>query len=136
MTNKEKEMLCKSAIKAADNAYSPYSGFKVGCALLCDDGSLFLGSNIENASYSATNCAERVALQSAVAAGKRRFTAIAVAGGRERVGEDICPPCGVCRQALNEFCDGDMTVLLVNSNGFDEYKLSNLLPLAFNKEKL
>ena len=136
MTNKDKENLCNLAIKAAENAYSPYSGFKVGAALLCDDDSVFLGCNIENSSYSATNCAERVAVQNAVSTGKRSFKAIAIAGGRDNVGERLCPPCGVCRQVLSEFCNKDTAVLLVKEDGYEEYTLSQLLPLSFGKENL
>ena len=136
MTTKEKTNLCRQAVSAANNSHSPYSGFKVGAALLCEDGSLFLGTNIENASYSATNCAERVAIQTAVANGKRNFKAMAIAGGKERVGELACPPCGVCRQVLSEFCKGDFILLLAKSEGFEEYTLSQLLPLSFNKDNL
>lgn len=136
MTTKEKTELCRQAISAANNSHSPYSGFKVGAALLCDDGSLFLGTNVENASYSATNCAERVALQTAVANGKRDFKAMAIAGGKKTVGERVCSPCGVCRQVLAEFCDGDFLLLLAKEDGFEEYELSRLLPLSFTKENL
>ena len=131
MTDNQKLNLCKQAIEIANNSYSPYSNFKVGAALLCDDGTVFVGTNIENASYSVTNCAERVAIQTAVANGKRNFKAIAIAGGKENVGETICPPCGICRQALTEFCDGDFIILLAKENGFEEYTLSQLLPNSF-----
>ncbi len=124
------------AKSAASNAYAPYSGFKVGAALLCDDGSVFTGCNIENASYSATVCAERVAICSALSNGKRGFTAIAIAGGREAVGEISCPPCGVCRQVLSELCKGDFKIILANSQGYEEYTLSELLPKSFSKNNL
>ncbi len=136
MTDNEKKLLCLQAIKSADNAYAPYSGFKVGAALLCDDGSVFLGCNIENASYSATICAERVAIQTAVANNKKSFKAIAIAGGKGSVGEIPCPPCGVCRQVLSEFCDSATLVLLAKNGGYEEYSLSQLLPLSFTKENL
>ena len=137
MTQFQKDELVSSAIKASRNSYSPYSKFKVGAALLCADGSVFLGCNIENSSYSATNCAERVAIQSAIAEGKREFTAIAIAGGRESVGEEITPPCGICRQVMAEFCNTDeFIVLLAKNDSFDEYLLKDLLPLTFSKENL
>lgn len=136
MTNSEKLMLCKHAINAANNAYSPYSGFNVGAALLCKDGSVYLGCNVENASYSATNCAERVAVQSAIAEGKRDFAAIAIAGGKEIIGEEICPPCGICRQVLAEFCNPDeFVVLLAKNNEFEEHLLRDILPLSFTNEQ-
>ncbi len=136
MTNNEKLCLCQQAIEAANNSYSPYSGFKVGAALLCDDGSVFLGTNVENASYSATNCAERVALQTAVANGKRGFKAIAIAGGKNKIGESLCPPCGACRQVLTELCSADFLVILAVEDGYEEYPLSQLLPLSFSKDNL
>lgn len=120
--------LFSKAIDAAKNAYSPYSGFCVGAALLCDDGTVFTGCNIENASYSVTVCAERVALFSAVTAGHRKFKAIAVVGSSNGDFTSPTPPCGVCRQALSEFCDGDMTVIL--SDG--EHRLCELLPMSFS----
>lgn len=125
------------AIEAAKGAYSPYSGFNVGASLLCDDGTVFTGCNIENAAYSVTVCAERVALFSAVAAGKRKFSAIAICGG---AGDDFtspCPPCGVCRQALWEFCDPELPVILADGKGgIAEHKLCELLPLGFDKSKM
>jgi len=124
--------LLSVAASAADAAYAPYSGFSVGAALLCDDGTVFTGCNIENASYSVTVCAERVALFSAVAAGYRDFSAIAVAGGRDGDYSLPCPPCGICRQALAEFCGSDMKVILSDGRGgIREYTLGELLPESF-----
>lgn len=124
--------LYREAEKAAAGAYAPYSGFSVGAALLSEDGRVFTGCNIENASYSVTICAERVALFSAVAAGARRFSAIAVAGGRMGNLAAPCPPCGVCRQALSEFCGGDMLVILSDGGGgVRSYRLGELLPESF-----
>ena len=117
MTRGEKERLAACALEARKNAYTPYSHWAVGAALLAEDGSLFPGCNVENAAYGPTNCAERTGLFAAVAQGKREFRAIAIAGGRE--GEepsDFCPPFGVCRQALAEFCGPDFAILLVKSN--------------------
>ena len=131
-----KELLAEKAKESANKAYSPYSSFRVGAALLCDDGSVYVGCNIENSSYSATVCAERVALFSAVKDGKRSFSAVAIAGGRETIGEENCPPCGVCLQTLSEFMAKDSTVLLVNKNGYDEYKFSELFPFAFSSSDM
>ena len=128
-----KSKLCESAISAADNSYSPYSNFRVGAALLCADGTVYTGTNIENSSYSATVCAERTAFFKAVSDGKRDFVSIAIAGGREDVGKEICYPCGVCRQVMAEFCDFDkFSVLLVKEGGYEEYSLRDLLPHMFS----
>jgi homotetrameric cytidine deaminase len=117
----------KEAFEAKERAYAPYSDFKVGAALLCADGTVYKGCNIENASYPVTLCAERVALSSAVADGKRDFVAIVITGG-----EDYCFPCGMCRQALAEFCDKDFRVVVAkNENETKVYKLIELLPEAF-----
>lgn len=125
--------LVNQAVSAANNSYSPYSHFKVGAALLCDDGTVYLGTNIENSSYSATVCAERTAFFSAINDGKRNFAAIAIAGGSQIVGQKICPPCGVCRQVMAEFCNPDtFTVLLVKQDGAKQYLLRDLLPLSFS----
>ncbi len=132
MTHKE---LYELAVKARHNAYAPYSSFKVGAALLCADGSVYTGCNIENAAFSPTVCAERVAVFKAVSSGKyklhadkRDFMAIAIAGGRSDA--DIiqsCYPCGVCRQVLAEFCTPGFIV--VTSDG--AITLGELLPRAF-----
>ena len=130
MTNTE---LLNKAAEAAKAAYNPYSGFSVGAALLCDDGSVFTGCNIENASYSVTVCAERVALFSAVAAGHRSFCKIAVAGGKDGDFTSPCPPCGVCRQALAEFFDKDTPVILADGKGGTQvYTMDELLPMSFS----
>lgn len=131
-----KKLLVEKAKESAVNAYSPYSGFRVGAALLCADGSIYTGCNIENASYSATVCAERVALFSAVNDGKRDFLSVAVVGGRENVGGELCPPCGVCLQTLSEFLTPDALVLLADGYGYKEFKLSELLPFGFSASNL
>ena len=123
--------LLKIAEEARKNAYTPYSGFSVGAALLCDDGEVFVGCNVENASYTPTCCAERVAVFSAVAAGKRSFSAIAVSGGKSGEKGDICYPCGVCRQVLAEFSDGSLEVVLGNENEVTVTTMGELLPKAF-----
>lgn len=134
MNNRE---LYEMAVAAAKKAYSPYSKFCVGAALLCDDGTVYTGCNIENASYSVTVCAERVALFTAVAEGKRGFTAIAVAGSGDGDFSSPCPPCGVCRQALAEFCSHDMPVILSDGNGgVAEHTLGEILPMSFTAEDM
>ena len=133
MTDKE---LIEAAKEASSQSYSPYSKFKVGAALLCDDGELFIGCNVENASYSATCCAERTALFSAVAAGKRSFKKIAVAGSSDGAFAIITQPCGVCLQALSEFCSGEFEVLLTDKSGIRKMKLSDFLPYPFSKTSM
>ncbi len=120
--------LLAAAETARKNAYTPYSHFAVGAALLCDDGSVYLGCNIENSSYGCTVCAERVAVFKAVSEGKNKFSAIAIVGaGENETLEKPCYPCGVCRQVLSEFSK-DMDVVL---SGESVYKLSELLPKSF-----
>ena len=123
--------LCKLAIEAMGHAYAPYSGFQVGAALLCADGSVYQGCNIENAAYSPTNCAERTAIFKAVYDGHRDFTAIAVCGGKGGVITGAFPPCGVCRQVMREFCGDDFRIYLVNDKGFETVTLTQLLPYGF-----
>ena len=126
------EELCKLAIEAMAHAYAPYSGFKVGAALLCADGSVYQGCNIENAAYSPTNCAERTAFFKAVYDGHRDFTAIAVCGGKNGVITGAFPPCGVCRQVMREFCGDDFLIYLVNDQGYETVTLAQLLPFGFS----
>lgn len=117
----------KEAFEAKEMAYAPYSKFKVGAALLCEDGKIYKGCNIENASYPVTICAERVALSTAIADGNTKFKAIVITGG-----DDYCSPCGLCRQALAEFADGNFKVVLAKSeNESKVYRLSELLPESF-----
>ena len=125
------EELCKLAIEAMGHAYAPYSGFKVGAALLCADGTVYQGCNIENAAYSPTNCAERTAIFKAVYDGHRDFTAIAVCGGKDGVITGAFPPCGVCRQVMREFCRDDFLIYLVNGQGYETVTLAQLLPYGF-----
>ncbi len=132
-----KDRLVKLAKQAMSKAYAPYSDFTVGAALLCEDGSVYTGCNVENASYGVTNCAERTALCKAVSEGKRRFTAMAVCGGKNGVlTEQACTPCGVCRQALREFCNDDFTVYLVTDHTVHTVRLGELLPLSFGPDNL
>ena len=125
--------LINTAKLAAKNAYAPYSGFTVGAALLTKDGKVYSGCNIENASYSPTNCAERTVFFKAISEGERDFTAIAIVGGKDRSFTDYCAPCGVCRQVMAEFCSKDFKIILGKND--DEYKtftLGDLLPESFN----
>ncbi len=126
--------LMKYAEKARENAYCPYSGFSVGAALLTDSGEVYLGCNIENASFSPTVCAERTAIFSAIAKGTHDFVKIAVCGGKEGEKPDkICTPCGVCRQVMSEFCPGNLPVVLGNvESGTERHSLSSLLPMGFD----
>ncbi len=126
--------LCSAAIEAMKKSYSPYSEYKVGAALLCRDGSVYTGCNIENAAYGPTVCAERTAIFKAVSEGARDFTAIAVAGGKDGIIKGAFPPCGVCRQVMVEFCTGDFKILVVQQSGYKEYTLKELLPEAFGPE--
>ena len=127
----EKE-LCRTAMAAMKKAYAPYSGYCVGAALLTEDDQVYLGSNIENASYTPTVCAERTAFFKAISDGVRRFKAIAVAGGKNGVIAGGFPPCGVCRQVMAEFCDPDFTIFVVSGeDSYEQYTLAELLPCGF-----
>ena len=126
------EKLCELAKEAMTHAYAPYSGYKVGAALLCAAGTVYQGCNIENSAYGPTNCAERTAIFKAVYDGHRDFTAIAVCGGKNGVITGLFPPCGVCRQVMREFCKEDFTVYLVKPEDYDTYTLAQLLPCSFS----
>jgi cytidine deaminase len=126
-----KEQLASLAKDAMEKAYSPYSGYKVGAALLCKDGSIYTGCNVENASFSATNCAERTAFFKAVSEGKREFSAIAICGGKGGALEGLFPPCGACRQVMREFCEDDFEIHLLAKEGIETYTLGELLPVSF-----
>lgn len=127
-----KKQLCEKAIQAMQYSYSPYSNFCVGAALLCDDGKIYTGCNIENSAFSPTICAERCAIAKAVSDGKRNFSAIAVCGGKNGLlTDDKTTPCGVCRQVLSEFCDADFKIYLVTKSEIYEYTLGEILPLGF-----
>ncbi len=131
------EELCAMAVKAMDNAYVPYSGYKVGAALLTRSGKIFTGCNIENAAYSPSVCAERTALFKAVSEGERDFVKIAVAGGKNGKIASEFPPCGVCRQVIAEFCSPEFEILVVKAeNEYGVYTLKQLLPNAFTPENI
>ena len=124
--------LCELAKEAMTHAYAPYSGYKVGAALLCADGTVYQGCNIENSAYSPTNCAERTAFFKAIYDGKRDFTAIAICGGKDGVITGLFPPCGVCRQVMREFCEQDFKVYLITPEGYETRTLADLLPDSFS----
>ena len=134
----EETELVRLALEARKQAYAPYSGYTVGAALLTVNGHRYLGGNIENASYGATNCAERTAFFKAVSEGERKFTAIAIAGGT--AGEDpveYAYPCGICRQVMQEFCRDDFVIYVVNSEqDYQRYTLKELLPFGFGGDAI
>ncbi len=131
----DKSRLVSLADEARANSYAVYSNYSVGAALLTKSGKTYIGVNIENASYPAGICAERAAVASAISAGEREFAGIAISGGGHSYSPEGAMPCGICRQVLSEFCDGDLTVLISREGGYDEYKLSELLPHAFLLDK-
>ncbi len=138
LSSEQIENLLTQALSARKASYSPYSGFAVGAAILCDDGTVFRGANLENASYPVGICAERVALFKAVSEGHTRdLAALALCGGK---GEAVvfCAPCGMCRQALSEFCGPEFPIIIMNENrkGYTETTLGDLLPGAFSKDVL
>ena len=130
--------LIKTAIEMTKMSYVPYSHFHVGAALLDKNGKVWTGCNIENAAYGPSNCAERTAVFKAVSEGVRNFEAIAVVGGPEDESgnpqiQDFCPPCGVCRQVLSEFCSRDFKIILANGKGEQKvFTLAELLPESFS----
>ena len=134
MSKKDVKQLCELAIKAKENSYSPYSHFRVGAALLSGEGKIFTGCNIENAGFTATNCAERTAFFKAISEGTTDFRAIAISGDAD----DYLYPCGVCRQVMAEFCNLDDFIIYLVKN-IDDYKaftLRELFPGAFTPDEL
>jgi cytidine deaminase len=135
------KILIAEALKAREMAYTPYSHFAVGAALLCRDGTVYTGCNIENAAYTPTNCAERTAVFKAVSEGKKTFDAIAIVGGPQGstpAQRGYCPPCGVCRQVLMEFVNPDEFQIILGKTS-EDYKvvtLSELLPMGFGPANL
>lgn len=128
--------LMQRAVEARKASYSPYSGFKVGAALLCKNGNVYTGCNIENAAYTPTNCAERTAFFKAVSEGEREFSAIAIVGGSGEDPAEFCAPCGICRQVMAEFCEEDFRILLGTPNKISAHTLAALLPYSFGKNDL
>lgn len=140
MINKEMiPRLIEEALEARKMAYTPYSHFQVGAALLTTDGKIYRGCNIENAAYTPTNCAERTAFFKAVSEGERAFVAIAIVGGAEDAKKlDFCAPCGVCRQVMEEFCDEEAfeIVLARSVEEYEFYTLKELFPKGFGPKNL
>ena len=143
ITEEMKSHLIQQAFLARESSYAPYSRFKVGAAILTADGQIFLGANIENASYGATICAERTAAVKAVSAGAKPFIAIAVVGAEEgadfNTSDEYAYPCGICRQVLREFIPGDRDLIVLVAKTPDDYRettLEALLPHSFGPEDL
>jgi len=138
LTRELEQKLMSTAIEYRKRSYSPYSGYQVGAALLSADGEIFGGCNIESASFSPTNCAERTALFKAVSEGKKDFAAIAIVGGKAGDNLEFCAPCGVCRQALVEFCDPKTFVVYLGTSieDYKGYLLEELLPYSFTPKNV
>lgn len=135
----DRAALIRAAFAAREHAYAPYSGFKVGAALLAKNGTVYTGCNIECATFSPTNCAERTALFKAVSEGVHEFAAVAIVGAKAHGPDDalVTSPCGVCRQMLYEFGGKDLLVIMAKSEtDFREMTLGELLPLGFGPEKV
>ena len=130
--------LVEAALDSLQYSYTPYSNFKVGAALLSKDQKIYQGCNIENASYTPTNCAERTAFFKAVSEGVKEFEAIAIVGGKQGVCDDLCPPCGVCRQVMMEFCDPKtFKIILADKNkNYKVYTLEEMIPLGFGPSNI
>ncbi len=130
-------MLVAEAYEAQKMAYVPYSDFLVGAALLAKNGKIYRGCNIENASFTPTNCAERTAFFKAVSEGITTFDAIAIVGNKRGIKGDFCAPCGVCRQVMAEFCDPEeFQIILGAGDDTAMYSLKELLPFGFTKKDL
>lgn len=127
--------LIQAAQKVRENAYAPYSRFRVGAALKAASGKVYVGCNVENSSYGMTMCAERSAMFNAIANGEREFVALVIAADESSDGS-LCPPCGACRQVLAEMCKGDMPITLVAGQKKAIHLLGDLLPLTFDKSFL
>ena len=130
--------LIKTAVRQLSYSYAPYSHFKVGAALLAENGTIYTGCNIENAAYTPTNCAERTAFFKAVSEGVRTFKAICIAGGMNGELTDYTAPCGVCRQVMMEFCSPEEfeIILAKGEDDYKMYKLKDLMPLGFGPGNL
>ena len=138
MEKEQIQALIDAAVAMLDFAYAPYSHFKVGAALLAEDGRVYTGCNIENAAYGPSNCAERTAFFKAVSEGARQFRAICIVGGPEGALTDLTPPCGVCRQVMMEFCSPEAfeIILAVSRDVYQVYTLRELLPMGFGPGNL
>lgn len=138
MEREKMRELMRVALEYRTHAYAPYSQFKVGAGLLAENGQIFGGCNIESASYTPTNCAERTAFFKAVSEGVYGFTAIAIVGGKDGTKLQLCAPCGVCRQVMMEFCDPETFLIILGSSedDFEVFTLKELLPLGFGPDNL
>ena len=138
MDKKLIEEMIERAMAQLDYSYAPYSEFRVGAALLAEDGTFYGGCNIENAAFTPGNCAERTAFFKAVSEGKHEFSAIAIVGGKADAEKlEFCPPCGVCRQVMREFCRNNFRIILaVSEKEYQVFTLGELLPLSFGPEQL
>ncbi len=138
MDKNQIEKMIETAIEQLRFSYTPYSGFKVGAALLAKDGKIYTGCNIENAAYTPTNCAERTAFFKAVSEGVTEFEAICVVGGKDGVLTEYAAPCGVCRQVMMEFCNPKtfQVILATGKEQYDIYTLEEILPLGFGPANL
>ena len=135
MDNSQIKALAQAALDARQASYSPYSGFKVGAALLASNGQIYGGCNVEVGGHSATCCAERTAYFKAVSEGRREFAAIAIAGGPQSGPVADCYPCGVCRQVMAEFCDDDFIVIVAESaDKWRKFTLGELMPYKFAED--
>lgn len=135
----EFETIVKEALNMRNFSYVPYSHFAVGAALLTQDGKVYTGCNIENAAYTPTNCAERTAFFKAVSEGEKNFSAIAIAGGPQNAEKlEFCPPCGVCRQVMMEFCDDEtfQVILAKSETDYKVFTLKEILPFGFGPKDL
>lgn len=131
------KQLIETAVKAREMAYAPYSHYKVGAALLAKSGKIYTGCNVENASFTPTNCAERTAFFKAISEGDREFEMIAIVAGKD--GEELsknCTPCGVCRQVMTEFCDKDFKIILGTPDDFKVLTLEEIMPYSFSATEL
>ena len=138
LTKDQIRELAAKSLAGIKNSYAPYSHFHVSAVLLCGNGAVYTGNNIENAAYTPSVCAERCVFFKAVSEGERDFTAIALCGGLNGVVKDYCAPCGVCRQVMAEFCDPEtFRIVLMNGDGeIRDYLLKELLPLGFTGKAL
>ena len=138
MDKKQIEEMIDLAVRQLDYSYAPYSNFHVGAALLAKNGTYYTGCNIENAGYTATNCAERTAFFKAVSEGVKEFQAICIVGGKDGVITEYAAPCGVCRQVMMEFCNPETfrIILAVSKDKYDVFTLKELLPLGFGPANL
>ncbi len=136
------DLVCRELIKKATEmlkfSYAPYSNFKVGAALMARNKKIYTGCNIENVAFGPSNCAERTAFFKAVSEGDREFDAIAIVGGKDGKITDYCPPCGVCRQVMAEFCDPDsfFIILARSEDEYWVYSLRELFPMGFTPDKI